>query len=178
MNTKEMTEVVNNTCDSKTSTLTKRQQSSSAEAQAERSPVEVTGEAVVQSLERPYTTGYFLPRKLEGKPVQLLMDTGCTTNLLSKHVFDRLPEHIKSGLKAIDWPGLMADGTQLSFYGVLRLPLRVRDLKAEEVFVVSRINEYAILGMPFLVAHNCAMKFNQPIVQVDGRKLKCTDRHS
>ena len=71
----------------------------------------------------------------------------------------------------------MADGTQLPFYDVLRLPLRVRDVKAEEVFVVSRINEDAILGLPFLVAHNCAMEFNQPIVQVDGRKLKCTDQH-
>ena len=43
--------------------------------------------------------------------------------------------------------------------------------------MVSRINEDAILGMPFLVAHNCAMKFNQPIVQMDGSKLKCTDWH-
>ena len=71
----------------------------------------------------------------------------------------------------------MVDGTRLPFYGVLRLPLRVRDVKVEEVFVVSRINEDAILSMPFLVAHNCAMEFNQPIVQVDGKKLKCTDRH-
>ena len=68
-------------------------------------------------------------------------------------------------------------GVVCQFYGELRLPLRVRDVKAEEVFVVSRINEDAILGMPFLVAHNCAMEFNQPIVQVDGRKLKCTARH-
>ena len=51
----------------------------------------------------------------------------------------------------------------------------MRDVKAEEVFVVSRINEDAILGMPVLVAYNCAMEFNQPIVQVDSRKLKCTD---
>ena len=43
--------------------------------------------------------------------------------------------------------------------------------------MVSRINEDAILGMPFLVAHNCAMAFHQPMVQVGGRKLKCTDRH-
>ena len=42
------------------------------------------------------------------------------------------------------WQG----GTQLPFYGVTRLPLRVRDVKTEETFVVSRINEDAILGMP------------------------------
>ena len=64
----------------------------------------------------------------------------------------------------------MADGTQLPFYGVLRLPLRVGDVKTEETFVVSRINEDAILGMPFLVAHNCTMEFDQPAVHIDGRQ--------
>ena len=118
-NTKEMTEMVKNTCDSKTSTLTEREQSAAAEAQAERSPVEVTEEAVVQVLERPNITSYFLPGKQEGRPVQFLIDTGCTTNLLSKSVFDQFPERIKSGLVIIV---IMADGTQLSFYGVLSLP--------------------------------------------------------
>ena len=175
--TKEMTDVVEDTGDSKTSALAGRQQSAAAGAQAERSPVEATGEAVAQVLERPYTTSYFLPGKLERRAVRFLIDTGCTTNLLSKHVLDQLPEQIKSGVEESDSHGIMADGTQLPFYGVLRLPLRVRDVKAEEVFVVSRINEDAILGMPFLVAHKCTMEFNQPIVQVGSRKLECTDRH-
>ena len=115
---------------------------------------------------------YFLPGKVVGRPVQFLIDTGCTTNLLSKQVFDRLSEHVRSYLEKIDSHGVMADCT-LPFYGVLRLPLCVR--KTKEIFVVSRINEDALLGMPFLVAHNCSMEFHQPIVQVDGRKLKCTD---
>ena len=92
------------------------------EAKTERPPVGVAGDTVAQVLERPYTTSYFLPGKLEGRPVQFLIDTGCTTNLLSKHVFDRLPERIKSGLEESDSHGVMADGTQLPFYGVLRLP--------------------------------------------------------
>ena len=109
--------------------------------------------------------------------MQFLVDTGCTTNLLFTHVLDRLPERVKSGLEENDSHGIMVNETQLQFHGVLRLPLQVRDVKAEEVFVVSHINEDAILGTPFLVAHNCAMEFNQLIVQVDGKKLKCTDRH-
>ena len=100
----------------------------------------MTGDAVTQVLDRPYTTSYFLPGKLEGKSVQFLIDTGCTTNLLSRHVFDWLPERIKSGLEESDSHCVMADGTQLPFYGVLRLPLRVRDVKAEEIFMVSRIS--------------------------------------
>ena len=137
---KERPEVVGDPCDSKTSILTGRRPSAAVEAQAERSPVGVTGDAVTQVLKRPYTTSYFLSGKLEGKPVQFLIDTGCTTNLLSKHVFDRLPEWIKSSLEESDSHGVMADGTQFPFCGVLRLPLHVRDVKAEEIFMVSRIS--------------------------------------
>ena len=43
-----------------------------------------------QPLDRPFGPSYFIPGKIEGKPVLCLLDTGCTTNLIGKHVFDRL----------------------------------------------------------------------------------------
>lgn len=46
---------------------------------------------------------------------------------------------------------------QLSFYGIIRLLIRVRNTRAEEVFVISLISEDAILEMPFLTAHNCSL---------------------
>lgn len=46
------------------------------------------------------------------------------------------------------------------------------DIRAEEVFVVSRI-----LGMCFLTTHNCSMDFSRPVHWVDGKELDCTDRH-
>ena len=66
-------------------------------------------------------------------------------------------------------------GKQLPFSDVMRLPICVMVVKREEVFVVSRINKNAILSINFLVAHNCSMEFDYPIVQVDRMKLKCTD---
>ena len=68
-------------------------------------------------------------------------------------------------------------GKQLPFSGVMRLPICVMVVKREEVFVVSRINKNAILSIKFLVAHNCSMEYDYPIVQVDRMKLKCTDWH-
>lgn len=69
------------------------------------------------------------------------------------------------------------DGTQLLFYGVLRANIRVRDVKVEEAFVISQINEDAILGMPFLRAQGCAMDFGRPVLRMGDRELVCTDRH-
>ena len=115
VNTPELVGEAQTACNSRPGPRTERLQTAASRAQAGKSSVEVLEEAVVQALERPYTTSYFLPGKLEGKPVQFLVDTGCTTNLLSKHVFDRLPERIKCRLEESDSHGVMADGTQLPF---------------------------------------------------------------
>ena len=76
-----------------------------------------------------------------------------------------------------DTHGQMADGTKLPFYGVVQVPIKVRDVKLEEIFVVSQISEDAILGMPFLTNHDCRMDFTKPVVTIGERELVCTDRY-
>ena len=66
-----------------------------------------------------------------------LVDTGCNTNLINKRVFDRLPQHIQDQLMACDTHGQMADSSKLPFYGVVQVPIKVRDMKLKEIFVVS-----------------------------------------
>jgi len=39
---------------------------------------------------QPYGSSYFLPGKISGKAATFLLDTGCTTNLLSRRLFDTL----------------------------------------------------------------------------------------
>ena len=90
-----------------------------------------------QVYDRPYRASYFIPGKVEGRPAQFLLDTGCTTNLLAKHVFDRLPERIRSQRKEYASHGLLADGTRLPFFGMIRLSVRLRQVKLEETFAVS-----------------------------------------
>ena len=139
-------------------------------------PMEIEVEQAQQIFDRPHQASYFVPGKIEGKPAQFLLDTGCTTNLLGKHVFDRLPERIRSQKKDYAKYGLLADGTRLPFYGILRLNVRLRQVKTEEVFIISQLNEDAILGMPFLVERQCKMDFRRPVLLLDGQEIKCTDR--
>jgi len=37
---------------------------------------------------QPYESSYFLPGKISGKAATFLLDIGCTTNLMSKRLFD------------------------------------------------------------------------------------------
>ena len=126
---------------------------------------------------KPYSTSYFLPGRIEGRPVQFLIDTGCTTNLISKRVFDGLPNRVKNDLKESAPHGVQADGSRIPFYGTLTARGRLRDQAIEETFLIGQIREDAILGMPFLVDHHCAIEFRKPALLVDGRPLACTDRH-
>lgn len=66
--------------------------------------------------------------------------------------------------------GLLAFPTQLPFYRVI-----TRNVKVEEVFVMSRNSEDTILCMPFMMTHNGHMNCKQPILQVDGKELTCTN---
>ena len=43
--------------------------------------------------------------------------------------------------------------------------------------MVSLINKDTILGMPFLMAHQCTITFKRQVISVDGQPLPCTNRH-
>ena len=106
--------------------------------------------------------------------MQVLVDTGCTTNLLSKRIFDQLPKHIQAGREEYAAHGIMANGARLAFSGLLRTDLRVRQHQGKETFVVGEIDEDAILGMPFLAQHECQLNFQRNTLTLQGQELTCT----
>ncbi|XP_067940157.1 retroviral-like aspartic protease 1 [Watersipora subatra] len=122
-------------------------------------------------------SSYFLPGKVERQNLLFLIDTGCNTNLLSKKVFDRMPRRVKMQLEENDQYGLMVDGSKLQFYGLIRLSGKIRDVPIKESFIVSQISKDAILGMPFLISHNCNIEFGRPVISLEDRKHTCMDKH-
>jgi len=77
---------------------------------------------------QPYGSSYFLTGKLAGKAATFLLDTGCTTNLLSRRLFDTLSARDRANLEPYEGEhGTLADGSCIPFYGVIELTGRVRD---------------------------------------------------
>jgi len=100
---------------------------------------------------QPHGSSYFLPGKIAGKPANSLLDSGCTTNLLSRQFFDTLSAKVRSGLEPYEGDrGTLADGSCIPFYGIIELAGRIRDQTIQETFIVGQLNEDTILGMPFL----------------------------
>jgi len=73
--------------------------------------------------------------------------------------------------------GTLADGSCISFYGVLTLPGRVRDQAIHETFIVSHLKEDAILGMPFLEKHQCCIDFQNSALMMAGKEIVCVDKY-
>jgi len=128
---------------------------------------------------QPYGSSYFLPRKLSGKAVTFLLDTGCTTNLLSRRLFDTLGARERTSLEPYKGAhGTSADGSCIPFYGLISLPGRFHDQAIHETFIVSQLKEDAILGMSFLEKHQCHMDFQKSVVVMAGKELVCVDKFS
>jgi len=72
---------------------------------------------------QPYGSSYFLPSKIAGKAATFLLDTGCTTNLLSRCLFDTLGAHEQESLELYDGEhGTLSGGSSIPFYGLVSLP--------------------------------------------------------
>ena len=66
--------------------------------------------------------------------------TDYNTNLVSKRVLDRSLRHILNQQLECETHGQMADDARLLFHKVVQVPIRVSNVKLEEIFVVSQIN--------------------------------------
>ena len=126
---------------------------------------------------QPHGSSFFLPGHIAGKPAHFLLDSGCTTNILSRQFFDTLDVAIKKRLAPYEGgPGTLADGSCIPFCGIIELAGRVRDQNIQETFIVGQLNEDAILGMPFLQRHGCHIDFSKSVMVMGHKELTCVDK--
>jgi len=126
---------------------------------------------------QPYGSSYFFPSKLSGKAATFLLDTGCTTNLLRRCLFDTLSAIDRANLKPYEGEhGMLANETCIPFYGVIELTVRVSDQVINETFIVSQLKEDAIPEVAFLKRHKCHIDFKKSAAMTGGRELACVNR--
>jgi len=126
---------------------------------------------------QPHGSSFFLPGHIAGKPAHFLLDSDCTTKILSRQFFDTLGVAIKRRLVPYEGDhGTLADRSCIPFYGIIELTGRVRDQTIQETFIVGQLNEDAILGMPFLQRHGCHIDFSKSVILMGDKELACVDK--
>ena len=143
---------------------------------AGREPVHTHGPARVAAHTYTYPSSLFVPGRVGGRNLAFLIDTGCTHNLLSRTVFDRLPGPIRQTMRTQESTATMADGSGLPIYGSIRLEGRLRNTKFEADFLVSRISDDGILGMSFLREQDCSVACDKGLLVMKGVPIPCTDK--
>jgi len=92
-------------------------------------------------------------------------------------VFDALPRKERREIEPNTGEhGTLADGSCIPFYGIIELTGCVRDQVIQETFVISQLEEDAILGMPFLKRHGCHIDFSKSAILMAGKELTCVDK--
>jgi len=93
-------------------------------AAREVSPARVRHEGGIRV--QPHGNGYFLPGKITGKAVTFLLDSGCTTNLIGRRLFDTLSAKVQGEMEPYNGEyGTLANGSCIPFYGIIELTGRV-----------------------------------------------------
>ena len=136
----------------------------------------VHGPARVATHSYGYSSSLFVPGRVGGRNLTFLIDTGCTHNLLSRSVFDRLPAPIKERMRVQESTAAMADGSGLPIYGSIRLEGRIRNVKFEADFLVCRISDDGIIGMSFLREQDCSVACDKGLLVIKGTAIQCTDK--
>ena len=121
-------------------------------------------------------TSYFLSGKIMGKFVRFLIDTGCSTNIIAKRTFDRLPKSLREKMEPYNALTSQADGSPLVVYGQLAVEIKLRDVRLDLQFLICPISDDAILGLDFLQDHQCTIMFKSAALQIGDKILTCEDR--
>ena len=146
------------------------------EVQFETKAMTATFDNNCTSQPEPSASSYYMPGKVYGKSTLFLLDTGCTTNILSGHVFNSLSSNQKEKLRPVGSSATLADGSSLVFFGQLTLKGKLRDEPFQSEFLLAHIKEDVIIGMPFLEENQCTLSFVDATLSFGGKELTCTDR--
>ena len=119
----------------------------------------------------------YLPGKISSRrTVRYLLDSGCTENVLSRSLFQTLPEKVRATLYYDNSKASMADGSGLTIYGIITLPCKLRTVDRDITFKVANITDDAILGMRFFKDNQCILNTAKGSIEIGGNLLQCVNR--
>ena len=107
--------------------------------------------------------GVYIDGKLKGQgftaPLSILLDCGSSKSLLSRDVYDRLPDGCRPPLQGIEHHVKFADGSIQHCLGTVRIPVAIGKERSTVDFVVGQFSDKAILGMTELQSLGLTLDF-------------------
>ena len=143
----------------------------------------------IPAVSHSVTTDYHLQGTIEGVPARFLVDTGATTSILNKNIWDRLNQQnsIRSLMAATDKKLVGVEGSPLKVLGMgifnvvfeqqqFNVNFLVADSLTTEARVYYVLLTEAILGRDFLRDNHCVIDVGRNLIKFEivGITLKLT----
>ena len=102
-----------------------------------------------------------------------LLDSGSIENILSKRLFDTLPQQIRTCLHPLELSAHLADDSNLIIYGTIDLCCRLCTIPFTTTFKVANIT---IRGMRFFQKNQASLHLAQGTLEIGNQVIACVDR--
>ena len=119
----------------------------------------------------------FIPGTVEGVAVEWLVDTGCSTTILSTKKFMEIQPAARPELSPYVGTLLSADDTPLQVYGRAEVNLHLQGKDVRHPVIVADISNQGLLGLEFLQAGGLAIDFATQSITWGGRPVESHSRH-
>jgi hypothetical protein len=89
----------------------------------------------------------------------MLIDSGASLSLLSKEIFDQLPEQVRASVKPVNKNLKFADGSLQKCEGSVELNIKLGHITKVVNFIIGNFSDQAILGMADLLKLDFTVDF-------------------
>ena len=121
-------------------------------------------------------TGMFLRGMVSGTQVEWLVDTGCSTTILSSRKYDEASPADRPALQPYVGTLLSADNTPILVRGCASVRLQLHGRRLQHEVIVADIANEGLLGLDFLYQHGLVINFGTKEVTWQGECVPSISR--
>ena len=119
----------------------------------------------------PGDNGISINGKISETNVKFLIDTGSAVTLLSKDIFKVISKNSSFKLEDVPFQIGLADGQELEVLGQFTCMLGFGKNLLTHTLIVADIKSEGILGMDFMMNHDCKIDISRSEMILDGQKI-------
>ena len=110
--------------------------------------------------------GLFVTGSVSGQNLQWFLDTGCSITIISKNVFDKIPDGHRPTLTTFDVPLKSANDQTITSFGQTEILLHLGDQQVTHRVVVADVASDGLIGLDLMLEHHM-------IIDVANKKVWC-----
>ncbi|CAG2195664.1 unnamed protein product [Mytilus edulis] len=117
--------------------------------------------------------GLFVRAKINDKCLAFLVDTGANVTILSKKFIDEINPSLLPKMNPVNINLITATGDSAPFIGQVDVEICLGNYIYHHNVLVADISNEGIIGMDFLVTHDCDVLLSQNKLKIKGEIIQC-----